>query len=172
MPIAIQMAPSFYIGLYSPYRPHPWSLAIPALIMIAGAIVIQSLYADQNIHPAVLSVLLNLGLVIVCELTRLIWIGRLKLSAFKSMKSLRNVLSDETQENNRPEWDQPKVQRSGSKALSPDLLNAMMAGYKEPIKNFQYLILIVVASVITTPMTPELQPPLEDDGSWSILPKT
>lgn len=107
-PIAIQMTPAFYIGLYSPYRPHPWSLALPAMVMIIGAVFIQIFYSKENIDPAILAILINFGLVFVCELARLFWTGKLKLSMLLDRKALGDAFTDD-EHSNRPDWDKPKV---------------------------------------------------------------
>ena len=197
-PIAIQMTPAFYIGLFSPYRPHPWCLAFPAMLMIIGAIFIQIFYASTNMHPAILSVLINFGLVFVCELARLFWIGKLKMGMFLDRKALSDVFTDEDH-SERPKWDKPAVlvsvsnlrsfvccvdfyfslivssfcstQRFGEHSLSPALLSKMMHGFVEPIKDLKYCLLMCIMITVTTPLLPELQPPIVD-GVWELLPST
>jgi len=73
---------------------------------------------------------------------------------------------------NRPKWDIPLTKRFGHQALSPKLLNAMMSGVVEPVKNYQYCLLMAFAITMTTPLAPEFQPPLEEDGTFEYAVNT
>lgn len=72
---------------------------------------------------------------------------------------------------NRPAWDKPKLSRFGGHSLSPRLLDKMMVGMQEPMKNWQYCVLMLLVVTMSVPLTPESQPALEND-SWIIIPVT
>ena len=186
MPIAMQIVPAFIIGLFYPKRVHPWSIAIPAMMTIVAAIFIQIFYSSTALLPATLATLLNFALVIIFESGRLIKNGELRLSLLpwssksSSSESVTNGEEDEVLLHSvldangkrddafpdRGDWDKPKTQRFGFQALSPELLNTMMTGVVEPVKNYQYCLLMALAITITTPLTPEFQPPLGEDGTF------
>ena len=66
-------------------------------------------------------------------------------------------------------FPQPKMQRFGAHSLTPSLLNDMMNGTTELIKDWYFVGFIILAVTITTPIVTELMPPLEN-GEWVILP--
>jgi len=72
---------------------------------------------------------------------------------------------------NRPAWDKPRLNRFGENALSPRLLDKMMGGMQEPMKNWQYCVLMLLVVTMSTPLTPESQPTFEND-SWVTVPVT
>ena len=187
MPIAMQIVPAFIIGLFYPKPVHPWSIAIPAMMTIVAAIFIQIFYSSTALLPATLATLLNFALVIIFESGRLIKKGELRSSLPWSSEAsssesvtdgeededealLDSVLNANGERNDafpdRGDWDKPRTQRFGFQALSPKLLNTMMTGVVEPVKNYQYCLLMALAITITTPLTPEFQPPLGEDGTF------
>ena len=100
MPIAMQIVPAFFIGLFYPKRVHPWSIAIPAMMTIVAAIFIQIFYSSTALLPATLATLLNFALVIIFESGRLIKNGELRLrlpwsSKSSSSESVTNGEEDE-----------------------------------------------------------------------------
>ena len=101
MPIAMQIVPAFFIGLFYPKRVHPWSIAIPAMMTIVAAIFIQIFYSSTALLPATLATLLNFALVIIFESGRLIKNGELRLSLLpwssksSSSESVTNGEEDE-----------------------------------------------------------------------------
>ncbi len=185
-PIAMQLFQPFLIGLFMKHRPHPWSIAIPTLASIVASVLIIALYTPPvAIHVATMIFLLNCAAMVLCELGRLVWTGKLRFNA-ATLHSLRNRKekdasleeSDEADQrdrqdpfSNRPAWDKPKVARFGQHSLSPSLLDKMMTGVQEPIKNGQYVLLIIIVATMTVPLTPESQPALEN-GVWVTLPAT
>lgn len=168
------------------YRPHPWSLAIPAFASIIGTIVIVICYEPPNaIDKATIITLLSCAAMVLCEFGRLVWKGKLRFNA-ATLRGLRNRKtkkksfedSDEIDERDRqdafpgrPSWDYPKTMRFGMNALSPRLLDKMMVGMEEPIKNYQYVLLMILVATMTVPLTAESQPVLEN-GVWVSLPAT
>ncbi len=185
-PISMQLIPIFLVGLFMKYRPHPWSLAIPAFASIIGTIVIVICYEPPNaIDKATIITLLNCAAMVLCEFGRLVWKGKLRFNA-ATLRGLRNRKtkkksfedSDEIDERDRqdafpgrPSWDYPKTMRFGMNALSPRLLDKMMVGMEEPIKNYQYVLLMILVATMTVPLTAESQPVLEN-GVWVSLPAT
>lgn len=192
LPISMQMVPAFLMGLFSKYRVHPWSLAIPALVMMISTFIMLALWKDMKVHPGVFTFLANVAGIIVFEVVRLIWTGqwrrvwtrvqtRLK-GGQKMAASVENnensVSADEDEEEdhygqdafpNRPKWDKPKVKRFGVNSLSPRLLDTMMKGVDEPFRDYKFILFAILAYTITTPLVAELQPPLEN-GVWTYLP--
>lgn len=181
-PIAMNLIPPYMIGLFMKHRPHPWSLAIPTIAAIVAAILIIALH-DSNVglHDAIFVLLLNCAGMILCEVGRLLWTRKIRLnvSTFRNLRK-RKVKddSDEIDERdrqdpfpNRPAWDKPKLNRFGVNSLSPKLLDKMMVGMQEPIQNWQYCVLMLLVVTMSVPLTPESQPPLEND-SWIIIPVT
>ena len=189
MPISMQLLPTFFIGLYSKYRPHPWSLAIPAWGSIVAAVFITVFWEHDTLHDAGFVVLLNFGAVLFCEFGRLVWNRKLRFN-MAVLRNLRNrkaegkskKIEDSDADDgdhdrqdpfpNRPQWDKPKVSRFGDNSLSPKLLDKMMAGMEEPIKTYQYVLLMALAVTITVPLTPESQPMMDENGSFVFLPPT
>lgn len=161
LPISVQMVPAFLIGLYSKYRPHPWSLAIPTWGGMLASILITIWWEHDSLHDAVFVFLLNFGAMLLCELGRLMWNRKLRFN-MAVLRNLHNTkakaksldLDDDEEDHqdpypNRPEWDKPKVKRFGVNSLSPKLLEAMMLGMQEPIKNYQYVLLMLLSVSIT-----------------------
>ena len=70
---------------------------------------------------------------------------------------------------NLPTWDTPNVKRFGAHSLTPSLLERMMSDTQELIKNLYYLGFVMLGITITTPLTPEFQPPMEGN-EWIVLP--
>ena len=183
-PIAMQLLPPFLIGLFMKHRPHPWSIAFPTLASIVASVLIIALYTPPvAIHEATIVLLLNCAAMVLCELGRLVWTGKLRFNA-ATLHSLRNHKEKDDEESDevdqrdrqdpfpdRPAWDKPKVARFGQHSLSPRLLDKMMTGVQEPIKNGQYVLLIIIVATMTVPLTPESQPALEN-GVWVTLPAT
>ena len=167
------------------HRPHPWSLAIPTFASIIGTIVIVICYEPPNaIDKATIIALLNCVAMVLCELGRLVCKGKLHFNA-ATLHGLRNRKkktsfedSDEVDDfdrqdafPNRPSWDKPKLNRFGVNSLSPKLLDKMMIGMEEPMKNYQYVLLMILVTTMTVPLTAESQPVLEN-GVWVSLPAT
>ncbi len=185
-PMSMQLVPLFLVGLFMKHQPHPWSLAIPLFASIIGTIVIVLCYEPPNaIDKATIITLLNCVAMVLCELGRLVWKGKLRFNA-ATLHALRNRKkkkksfedSDEIDERdrqdafpNRPSWDKPKLNRFGLNALSPKLLDKMMVGMEEPMKNYQYVLLMILVVTMTVPLTAESQPVLEN-GVWVSLPAT
>jgi hypothetical protein len=190
-PIAVNLVPPFMVGLFSKYRPHPWCLAIPTIGSIIAAFLIIVLYDAQTaLHDAIFVLLINCAAIILCELGRLAWNRKLRFNVStlhnlrnyrknKAAKMKRKSMSMEEIEAdrqdafpNRPQWDKPKLARFGENSLSPKLLETMMTGMEEPIKNYQYVLLIFLVVTMCVPLTPESQPTLGNDGTWVTLPIT
>ncbi|KAL7547831.1 hypothetical protein ACHAWF_011103 [Thalassiosira exigua] len=186
LPIAMQIVPVFLIGLYSQYHPHPWSLGIPALACMIVAIFVQAYWPPTSaLHPAIFVTLLNLGLITIFEGIRLLRNGNIRsaLDSFLSMfektvskedaDTLLHTDSDKEEPfAGRPKWDKPKIERFGDHPLTPKLLNGMMKGVNEPMRNYLYVLFMCFAITMTTPLAPELQPPLNEDGTFVALPST
>lgn len=108
--MSMQMVPAFVVGLYFKGRIHPWSLAVPALLMLISTVIITALYDDMQVHPGLFTFLLNVAAVILLEVTRLVWTGKWRTL-------LTKAASDDEDEDsgdpfpNRPHWDKPKVKR-------------------------------------------------------------
>lgn len=195
MPIAMQIVPTFLIGLFYPKRVHPWSIAFPAMMSIIAAIFVQIFYSNTALLPATLVTILNSALIVIFESARLIRNGEIRFSlaalwkkstasasgtdAENDAKDEDDTLLDSVLDSNdvredsfpeRGEWDKPKTKRFGSQSLSPKLLNTMMEGVVEPIKNYQYCLLMALAITLTTPLVPEFQPPFGDYGE--LAPNT
>ena len=49
------------------------------------------------------------------------------------------------------------------------MLNQMMEGVPQPIKNYKYVMCMTIAATITTPLVPEYTPQIVD-GIWTALP--
>lgn len=159
-------------------------------LAIIAAVFVQIFYSSTALLPATLVTLLNVALVIIFEGSRLIRNGGLKMPWSKSSASapgtdneeeeeeilLDSVLDNEDEREDafldRPAWDIPLTKRFGHQALSPKLLNAMMTGVVEPVKNYQYCLLMAFAITMTTPLAPEFQPPLEEDGTFEYAVNT
>src|SRR5210317_96433 len=58
MPLSMLLVPPFLIGIFSKYRPHPWSLAIPTFGGIIAAIVIIIFWEHDALHDAIFVLLL------------------------------------------------------------------------------------------------------------------
>ena len=184
-PIAMNLIPPYLIGLYMKHRPHPWSLAIPTSAAIIAAILIIALYdSEVGLHDAIFVLLLNCAGMILCELGRLLWTRKIRLNVTTFRNLRKRKVKDESIEDseadqrdrqdpfpNRPAWDKPKLSRFGAHSLSPRLLDKMMVGMQEPMKNWQYCVLMLLVVTMSVPLTPESQPPLEND-SWVIIPVT
>lgn len=184
MPLSMLLVPPFLIGIFSKYRPHPWSLAIPTFGGIIAAIVIIIFWEHDALHDAIFVLLLTCGAMLLCEFGRLLWNRKLRFNVTalrnlrKNRKNKKKEDSDEADERdrqdpfpNRPAWDKPKMARFGDHSLSPKLLDNMMTGLQEPIKNGQYILLMCLVVTMTVPLTPESQPLLEN-GLFAILPAT
>jgi hypothetical protein len=59
----------------------------------------------------------------------------------------------------RPQWDKPKVKRFGETSLSPKLLDEIV---NEPIRDYSYMMFVILAFTITTPIVAELRPSIMD----------
>ena len=136
--------------------------------MLISTVVITALYDDIKMHPGLFTFLLNVAAVIFSEVTRLVWTGKWRTVWTKAA----NDSEDEDAGDpfpDRPQWDKPKVKRFGHTSLSPHLMNTMMKGVDEPVKDYKYILFIILAYTITTPIVAEFQPPLDENG-WAYLP--
>lgn len=181
LPISMQIVLAFIAGLYSKYRVHPWSLAIPALAMMIATIFMMAFWTETNVHPGLFTFLVNVAATVIFEVVRLIWTGqwrgvwnRFQVRLKGEQKATETVDDEKDQYDQdpfpaRPQWDKPKVKRFGEILLSPQLLDTMMKGVDEPIRDYKYILFVILAFTITTPLVSELQPPLEN-GVWTYLP--
>lgn len=187
LPISMQIVPAFIFGLYSKHRFHPWSIAIPAATIMAATVVMLALWKDQKVHPGMFTFFVNVLATIVFEAVRLMWTGkwretwtdvraRLKGEQEQEMAKMMTTTDDKEEDlrsqdpfPDRPQWDKPKVQRFGEHSLSPELLDAMMRGVEEPIRDYKYIFFVILAFTITTPIVAELRPSIVD-GVFVELP--
>eukprot|EP00985_Skeletonema_marinoi_P019396 scaffold11114_cov158-Skeletonema_marinoi.AAC.4 len=186
LPISMQTVPAFIFGLYSKHRIHPWSIAIPAATMMVATVIMLALWKDMTIHPGVFTFLLNILATIVFEVSRLVWTGkwremwtavRAQSKEEEEVTKMMTTAADEEEEDlssqdpfpDRPQWDKPKVKRFGETSLSPKLLDEMMKGVNEPIRDYSYMMFVILAFTITTPIVAELRPSIMD-GVFVELP--
>ena len=86
-PLSMLLVPPFLIGIFSKYRPHPWSLAIPTFGGIIAAIVIIIFWEHDALHDAIFVLLLTCGAMLLCEFGRLLWNRKLRFN----VTALRNL---------------------------------------------------------------------------------
>ena len=82
------------------------------------------------------------------------------------MSTLLDIKTDEIQllYPGRPQWDIPKLARFGDRPLTPQLVWKSMEGVREPMASAWWCFLMFVALSIVTPLTAQLQPPLDTEG--------
>lgn len=165
-PLSAQAVPTFLFALFAKdHRTdvHPWCLAIAGLTSCAYVFVVYFLHIQNNpdalpIDAGVSGFALNMAIVISLEAVRRAVFG--------------NVATDGTTTvfPGRPQWDMPKWSRFGDKPLTPQLLWKSMEGTNEVITNPWFVVGMVFAITMMTPMVPGLEPPISADGVFAYEP--
>ena len=172
-PLIIQSVPAYIIGLYAnteSQRLHPWSLAFGAICGTTYVFAFFFGYLYQNkeskpINAGITGVLLN---IILSYLIEMLWFDRAKLSYY--LKFAKKVKSSEDSDDiqlpsplPRPTWDIPSGKRFGDGQLTASLLNKMMEGFPEPLRNPAYCGLFFFVVSMITPLVAEGQPVINAD---------
>mmetsp|Transcript_8849 Transcript_8849/g.22283 ORF Transcript_8849/g.22283 Transcript_8849/m.22283 type:complete len:565 (-) Transcript_8849:2453-4147(-) len=181
-PLALMVVPAFLWGLYAPDHldAHPHCIAAGAMTSSLYVVFVYFFYISTHSNPkpieaGITGLCIQLFIIIVSEaIRRQLKARRKKKARNENEQSGKEpvVLQDGIQvlHPNRPEWDLPHLARFGECALTPRLLNKLMIGMKEPIRNIWYVIYLVFAISVVTPLLPENEPPLNDNGDWLYVP--
>jgi len=168
------VVPSFAWGLYAPDRldAHPWCIALGATISSFYVILVYFLYIApaRNMDPVpieagVTGFVIQVFVIAVSETIRRLVVGRRDEKPFQQEQDGVQILQP-----GRPIWDLPHLARFGDHALTPTLLNKLMYGVREQVRNIWFTVLFLLALSFTTPLVPEFEPPLQADGTWLWLP--
>eukprot|EP00578_Thalassiosira_sp_NH16_P011569 CAMPEP_0181121150 /NCGR_PEP_ID=MMETSP1071-20121207/24574_1 /TAXON_ID=35127 /ORGANISM="Thalassiosira sp., Strain NH16" /LENGTH=730 /DNA_ID=CAMNT_0023205929 /DNA_START=48 /DNA_END=2240 /DNA_ORIENTATION=- len=162
-PIIIQAIPSYLHGLYvrkERRRLHPWSLAFGAIVglVYVFAFYFGYMYGNDSAKPidaGITGVLLN---IILAYLIDILWFDRAKLRCFGTNKDEK-----ESDPFKPPEWDIPSGLRFGEELLTAPLLDDMMAGFPEPMRDPTVCAMFFVLVTIITPIVAEGQPVINAD---------
>jgi len=149
-PLSTQAIPAFLFGLYSINEKtdvHPWCIATGALsaVVYTFSIYFGYLKIDDSPKP------INAGITGLC----------LQLVVILMFEALRRIIGI----TGKPEWDVPLMSRFGDKPLTAQLLWKSMEGVNEPLSNPWWCFLMFYTISMCTPLTPEMEPPLDVSGS-------
>jgi solute:Na+ symporter, SSS family len=182
--LSLMLVPSFLFGLYSHNRQtdvHPWSLAVAALLSTLCVIMLYFNYTENNptipIDVGMVSLAINFALIFIFES------GRRLFSGSKPSHRNQRQSTDEYSSNNnddgeellfpsRPQWDIPNLESYGRATLAPERIWHSMKGVYEPAATFWYPLCIFALVCFITPLTPQLEPPLDEDGQLLYRPAT
>jgi hypothetical protein len=152
----MQAAPAFLIGLYTTEcgEFHPWSLSCGAWVGFLFVFIFFFLYSYQKpssapVDGGIVGVLINLVVVGLVEMV-MRWRQR------------KQPPGGERKNQNRPDWDIPSMERFGEHPLTATMLDKMMTGFPEPLRNGWFVLLVFVSVTICTPIVAEFQPVLKD----------
>jgi hypothetical protein len=166
-PLSAQAVPAFLFGLFSFNKRtdiHPWCISTGALAATIYVFTIYFGYFKTHENP----IPINAGITGFC----------LQLAVTFLLESLRRIAGikgetdkgDEGSETrllfpDRPAWDIPALGRFGDHTLTPQLLWKSMEGINEPLANPWWAFLMFFTISICTPLTSELEPPLNTSDS-------
>ena len=182
-PLTLMVVPAFLWGLYAPDHldVHPHCIAAGAITSSLYVVFVYFFYISTYSNPkpieaGITGLCIQLLVIMVSESIR-------RYVKAQQKKRARNNEYDESGKDpvvlqdgirvlhpNRPEWDFPHLARFGECALTPRLLNNLMVGIKEPITNIWYVVFVLFAISLVTPLLPENEPPLNENGDWLYLP--
>lgn len=182
--VVLQTCPAFFIGLYSKYEVHPWSIATAGLIGGTWVFVFHYQYIDavenpKPISPGVSGFALNLTIIALLELIRLVvypsHVDR-SIEPRTDSQSIESVDGESKEPRlvfpDRPAWDVPYLAKFGDKPLTWRFLYKKMSGTYESATNPYWIVLMLVSSAASLPLYPASQPPLNADFTFSIPPIT
>lgn len=179
--ISMQATPPFIVGLFVSARwdVHPWNLSAGAWV---GTIITFAVYFGyvnvvpdpRPINSGVLGLACQLGTTPILECIRRLYIKSKTADAPEQAEDTEKQTSEEDTPafSDRPAWDFPKTKRFGERPLTPAFLNSLMKGIKEPLKNIWACCFFFLMASIMTPLTPENQPPLDENGDFVSPPST
>lgn len=173
-PLSTQAVPAFLFGLFSNNQTtdvHPWSISTGAM---AGIATVFGIYFGHLKHPdslpfnaGIIGVGVNVLIVLSSEGCRRL-LGSTSETAVQN-DELYYLTTTDLLYPNRPSWDIPKTkERFGKNTLTPQVMWKSMEGVKEPFTSWSWVMLMFVAVSYVTPLTAELQPPLDESGIFSL----
>lgn len=169
-PLSTQAVPAFLYGLFCYNRQtdvHPWSVAAGA--MASSVFVFAFFFGYLNVadsprpvNAGISGFCINIAVTVGAEVVR---------RQFKSNND--KEYETETTEilfPDRPSWDMPNLSRFGEKSLTPQRIWKMMEGVAEPLTSPTWVAFFFFVISLTTPLTPENEPPLVDGVFGDFMP--
>lgn len=175
--LSAQAVPAFLFGLFSYNKKtdiHPWCMSGGAFAAVVYVFAVYFGYLKPNtdsipISSGVTGFLVQVIAAIALEAIRRLLGGSTQdVTAAPEKKDLAETSMPLIYEN-RPSWDVPLLSRFGDAPLTPQLVWKSMEGIAEPLANPWWVAMMLIVISMSTPLTPESEPPLSPSGTNVFL---